>query len=481
MKGNYLGKLSLLVLANLVIKPVWILYFEITIQNRVGLEDYGAYAALFYLSLIFQILLDLGLQTHIVGKVVENPQRLSYLLPGTLVAKAVLGILYLGILMLVGVYMGYDSSWLSLLALLGVAQLGCSLSLYMRSMVTALQQYGMDIILSVLDRVLMIVFCTWLLFWPGAPEFTLERFVYVQIAAYLISALISMGVLLRKSSVEYFRIQKFKHVLMIIRQGIPFAVLILLMAVFMRSDLVILERLMYQSAPEDPGRYKQAERLLDAANNFSGVLLASWLLPLFSKFIVSEDKIRQLAGLVTGLILPLACIVVLYSIFYGEDVMQFCYTGYQQGDGKLLTVFLCAFPFYCLTYIFSTLNTALRLVGVLIRLALLTCIISVVLNLVFVPLYGVWATACIAIITQAVYSLGNVIVYMKRFKVSVFSANVLKAILLLCLIAPLIAVVKQFDTHFLVALIIVVSASVVGMRILGLLKPSDWNLVQQEI
>ena len=47
-------------LANVVVKPLWILGIEVGVQNAVGNQMYGFYAALFSFSYIFNILLDLG-------------------------------------------------------------------------------------------------------------------------------------------------------------------------------------------------------------------------------------------------------------------------------------------------------------------------------------------------------------------------------------------------------------------------------------
>lgn len=480
MKGNYLRKLSLLIATNLVIKPVWILFFEITIQNRVGLEDYGSYAAIFYLSLIFQIVLDLGLQTHNIRKVVENPRRLSYLLPGSLTAKFFLGLIYLVVLLGVGWYLDYELYWLGLLGLLGVAQLACSLSIYMRSMVTALQQYGKDIFLSVLDRLLMIVLCSWLLFWPAAPEFTLERFVWIQVLAYTLSALVSLFMLLRVSSISKFRMQKSRHILAVMRQGLPFAVLILLMSVFMRGDLVILERLVQDTLPEDAGRYKQAERLLDAANNFSGVLLASWLLPLFARYASNRDRIVQIVGLVCRLVLPLSLVAVVFSFFFGEAVMSFCYSAYQHGDGRLLFYFLCAFPFYCITYIFSTLNTALRMLRPLLGFAVLACVVNLTANILLVETYGVWATALIAVGTQVVFSLGNYFAASKRYSIKIAPNSLLKFLVFIGGISVLIASMAALEFDFKFAMLATILLALIGLFLIGFMRVSHWNILQHE-
>ncbi len=50
-----------LLLLNLLVKPFWILGVEVGVQNAVGSEAYGLYFAVFNLSYIFNIVLDLGI------------------------------------------------------------------------------------------------------------------------------------------------------------------------------------------------------------------------------------------------------------------------------------------------------------------------------------------------------------------------------------------------------------------------------------
>ena len=63
MQKKFLSSLLLLLFLNVLIKPLWIFGIDLSVQNRVGAEEYGLYAAIFSFTLIFNIILDLGL-TH---------------------------------------------------------------------------------------------------------------------------------------------------------------------------------------------------------------------------------------------------------------------------------------------------------------------------------------------------------------------------------------------------------------------------------
>src|SRR5690242_7873815 len=61
--SKFYSSLTLLVILNAVIKPLWIFGIDRQVQNEVGLESYGVYFSLFNYSVIFGFLLDWGLTT----------------------------------------------------------------------------------------------------------------------------------------------------------------------------------------------------------------------------------------------------------------------------------------------------------------------------------------------------------------------------------------------------------------------------------
>ena len=61
MARSFLANLALLLVLNLLVKPFYILGIDAGVQDAVGSEVYGGYAALMGLSFLLNILLDLGI------------------------------------------------------------------------------------------------------------------------------------------------------------------------------------------------------------------------------------------------------------------------------------------------------------------------------------------------------------------------------------------------------------------------------------
>ena len=71
-------------LANLIVKPLWLLGVEVGVQNAVGNEMYGFYFAVFNLAYIFNILLDLGITNFNTRNIAQHPQLIGKHLSGIL-------------------------------------------------------------------------------------------------------------------------------------------------------------------------------------------------------------------------------------------------------------------------------------------------------------------------------------------------------------------------------------------------------------
>jgi hypothetical protein len=117
MRRFFAQNLFFLLLVNLWVKPAWIFLIDRNVQNLVGFEVYGRYQALLNLSLIFQILLDLGISNHNSRTLSQFPNMRTRIFPIMLTARLLLGGLYMAVVMSIGAVLGYQQTELWLLLL----------------------------------------------------------------------------------------------------------------------------------------------------------------------------------------------------------------------------------------------------------------------------------------------------------------------------------------------------------------------------
>lgn len=409
MRRFFVQNIFFLVLVNLIVKPLWIFAIDRNVQLTVGDEAYGQYQALLNFSIIFQVLLDFGLQSYNNRSVAQAPHTIKTLFPNILVAKGLLSLAYLSLIAVLGLLLGYRGHAFFLLLLLGVVQVLNSLLLYLRSNVSAMHHFKTDGILSVLDRLMMILICSVLLFKDSlAPHFRIEWFLYAQIVSYAVASLAAFLVCSRFARIDW-RHYELRKVWIICRRSVPYAVLVFLMAIYLRADVSLMERLL-PDGKYQAGVYAAAYRLLDVANNMTGVLFAGMLLPMFGSMLARKEPVQPLVRLTVNLIVPVAITAVVTAFFIGGDIMRLQLEGEARAyHGEVFTVLMLAFPAFCINYIYMTLITAEGSLLQLVKVAASAVALNLGLNLVLMPLYGALGAAATSCVTMYFVAAVNIV------------------------------------------------------------------------
>lgn len=417
MQKKLLSGLFWLLLANLLVKPLWLLGIEVGVQNAVGNEAYGFYFAVFNLSYIFNILLDLGVTNFNTRNIARHPQLIGKHLSGILGIKLCLLGLYVVVTFTVGALLGYGSQEFRLLAWLCVAQALNSLILYLRSNFEGLLLFKWDSLFSVLDRVLMIVICGCLLWGPRLSvfdfHFTVFHFVYAQVAAYTLTALLALVVIGRKTHLRRIRWDR-RFFLVILKKSAPFALLVLLMASYNRLDPILLRRL---ATDADAGIYAGAFRLLDALTMVC-YLVSVPLLPVFSRQ-CREDNGGELTGTLRLVFWPLMLFAVGSAVacsLLAEPLMQLFY---HEGYAPYVPVFrvlIFGLVPIGITYIFGTLLTAGGRLRQLNLLATATLAINIAANLLLIPRLGAVGSAWAALTAQTFMAVAQLLLAVRIYR-----------------------------------------------------------------
>ncbi|MBQ3594521.1 MAG: polysaccharide biosynthesis C-terminal domain-containing protein [Bacteroidales bacterium] len=458
---------------NLLVKPFWILGVDRTVQNIVGDASYGTYLAIFNFSYLFYIILDIGLTNYNSKEIAQNNNLLSKYFVGISQAKIFLSIAYFIIIFVIGLIIGYNTEQMKLLAVVGLNQVLLSFVLYVRSNISALLLFKTDSILSVLDRVLMILICSFLL-WSGIfpkSDFNIYWFVYSQTVSYVITLIIAIYIVLKHTGKLTIKFN-FPFVLMIIKKSLPYALLVLLMSFYNRLEPVLIERIL----PKDisaiqAGIYARAYRLFDAGNNIS-YLFSVILLPLFAAVIKKGEDLQALVKQSFGLMLTMTCIIAIVCIFYSQNLMELLYT-IQDNESietynlritessNILKILMGSFVSISVTYIFGTLLTANGNLKQLNIVAAVGVVINLTLNFIFIPVFEAKGAAmtslCVQFATCAIQFFIAKRIFNLKFGIS-FWISILSFIILLVTTTSLL---KSSDMYWLTSFIISLGLGIV--------------------
>ena len=406
MSKTFISNLILIVFLNLLVKPFFILGIDAEVQNQVGSETYGLYFALLNFSFLFNILLDFGITNYNTKTLAEHPHLAKNQLGSILGLRSILFIVYAVFTLGIGMIIGYQTKDLSLLSVLILNQFFVAVILFMRSNFAGLHRFKLDAVFSVLDRVLLIIICSYLLWFRNSHvPFQIEWFIWSQTAAYGFSAAVALIIGHRTIGKAKVKIKKLFSIV-ILRQAFPYALLILLMMIYNRMDSVMLERIHPDGATQ-AGIYAQGFRLLDAVNMFA-LLFAGLLLPIFARMLSKKESINELIQHAGSLLFVAACIFSVTAYFYATDIIEWRYNEHILASSNSFKILIISFIPVSITYIFGTLLTANGSLKSLNIMALSGLALNFVLNIILIPKHGAagaaWATLCTQIFT-AIFQL----------------------------------------------------------------------------
>lgn len=448
LKRKFITNLILLIFLNLLIKPFWIFGIDRTVQNLVGDQSYGLYFALFNFSMLLNILLDVGITNYNNRNIAQHNYLLPKHLSNIVGLKFMLAIVYAIFSLGIALIVGYNKIQFHLLFFLIFNQFLISFTLYLRSNISALHLFRTDSFISVLDRSIMIVICSILLFSSFFKQFfTIEWFVYAQTTGYLLTAIITFIIVLTKSGRIKIRFD-FKFFIVFLRKSYPYALLILLMSFYNRIDSVMLERLLPDPlGKEQAGIYAQAFRLLDAVSMF-GVLFGGLLLPIFARMIKQKEVVGPMVQLSYTLLIVPAIIIAVSSIYYNEQIMDVLYHSNTHHSSAILGILMTGFIGIASTYIFGTLLTANGSMKQLNIMAFFGMVLNITLNLILIPRYQAFGSAYASLITQLSTAAAQIILAMVIFKLKPGARFIIQLVLFVGVVVTLGTISKNFENWF---------------------------------
>lgn len=444
----------MLVAANLLIKPFWILGVDLQVQNVVGAETYGLFYAVFNFSFLFHILLDIGINQFNNREIAQSPEKLSDFFGNLLFLKLLLSFIYLLVTFSIASQIGFGAFQMKLLAFLAINQVFYSGILFARSNFTALHWFKWDIFFSILDRLLAIVICVLLIYTTFfAEEFKIEHFVYAQTFALGVSAVSSLFVLLLKANVTW---PTFNYVALksLLKQSFPYALAVLLMSIYMRVDAIMIERILPETGQLEAGIYAAAYRLLDAANMIP-FLFASILIPVTARFLKEKKAFQPLMNASLNFLLCISILTAIVVYFFGKDILKLLYV--ESTDYWFYTFILLfvVFNFTCINYIFSGFLTAAGKLIYISKVGVVALIINVTLNYFLILKYGAAGAALATLITQVVIAIGNISYTVLNWDIQYPLKNAFKLLFYALILTALAHFIPQFIDFWIYNLFII--------------------------
>ena len=428
MQRIFFSNLILMVLLNLLVKPIALFGIDATVQNRVGPENYGLYFSLLNLSVLFNILLDLGINNFTTKNLAQNPEKIKKYFRKVFSFRLVLFSIYSVFTFSLAFFLGYSGKPIYLLSFLMLNQFLVLSIAYLRSHFAGFHFFKTDAFISVLDRFLLIILGGVWLFSAYAPaQVKIEEFIWIQTFCYASTLIVGLSLLLKHLERPYLQ-WDFGFGVSLVKKSWPYALLIVLMILYTRIDGVMLERI-HPNGAYEAGVYAQGFRLLDALFMF-GMIFAGLLFPIFSRQLKTSvpvvlDLVKTSANLLLGGIV----IIVFVTVFNSSLILGWIYNDVKDAIGPFQFLMLGFFPIG-MNFIFGTLLTANGNLKILNSISAVGIIANISINIVLIPEHGALGAAIATFATQGVTAIAQFLYCIHKFKIPKKPTGILKFLLL---------------------------------------------------
>ena len=272
-----------------------------------------------------------------------------------------------------------------------------------------------DAVISVLDRVLMIIIIGAVL-WSNVTgiDLSIRFFVYAQTASYALAAVIAFIALQLKApglklSLD---VSLFKKIL---KLSYPFALLGILMMIYNRIDGIMIERLLGTEGQHEAGIYAASFRLLDVLN-MVGFAFASLLLPVYSRMLKQKEDYLPLLKLSYKSILFIAVSVACISFVFRHEIMGFLYPESDTYWAGIFGWLMISFTGIGTMYIYGSLLTANGNLRQLNYIGLGGVLLNVGLNYFLIMEYRAMGAVIATVATQLLVAAMHLLAAFRAFQ-----------------------------------------------------------------
>ncbi len=411
-QNKVFSNIVLVIFLNLIVKPFWVFFIDRVVQVQNGNATYGLYGKYLSLSIVFSILLDLGLSSYNQIQVAKNVDKVKSDFAQYWNAKILLSLLYLVIMHLLFWLIGSPVDEYGIFLTVCFIQVFTSLALYVRSSVSGMHLFRYDAWLSVVDKFFVLVVATTMIY--GLHQ-KIEITTYASLQALGFFLVVALGVAVLGTRKLLFSRFDWLAIRRALSKSAPYAVVIFSMSIYSRFDFFLLERYASKGA-QSAGEYMAAYRFVDIITSI-GFLFANILLSVFARNIAQKKNSTKTINFYVVLFVGVGFLLASFLHFYSFEVCDMLYEEGVISSSRSLSILVWSIPAIFITNIFSAYITAAQDIRMLIIISVSTAILYLILTIILIPIWGIMATTWASTLTYWMLALVYVFYCFRKFGV----------------------------------------------------------------
>ena len=367
-------------MASQIITSVLAFIWTILIARYLGVSDYGIFGYALSMSMMFSILSDFGISTHIIRSVAVDNSIVSKYLGNAVPLKFILSILYIVVVFII-LSISHQNVIVIYVTLLFCIE--CAIKNFVGLLSGLFQAYEKGKYPAIANT-LLAVFTLIFILMVIVFNLGLNGITWAYIMSNTVSLLYIVYALRNFMTIPKFSFDR-QFWIKLLNWGTPFAITGIFYTVYYSIDVVMIEQMVSDYAT---GIYNATYKLIDVLTLFYSIYTAV-IFPIMSKqfknqkslLVASFEKSTKYLSMVT---IPLA----IGCLFYSKDIIHFIY-GSQYGDASyVLDILIWTVCFLFINGAASNELNASHKEYSVTKIYIVAAFFNVALNLFLIPNYS---------------------------------------------------------------------------------------------
>ncbi len=384
------------------------LFVGVYVARYLGPSRYGLLSYSVSFVIIFSAITTLGLDNIVVRDLVKNERERDELLGTTFTLKLAGSILLLGVL---AVRFTTNDSFTNLLifiiALSVIFQSFNVITFYFQSKVLSKYAVYAQVISGISAAIIKLLFIHF--------KMGLEYFAAIMIAENIILAIGLVSIYIKQKLSIFNWKPKFSLAKRLLRDSWPLILSGIAVSIYMRIDQIMIKNML---STEAVGNYAVAVKLSSAWYFIPMVITSSLFPAIINAKKISEElyykRLQKLYDLMTWLAIGIALPIA----FLANDIIKFLFGAQYCNAGSVLRIHIWAGLFVFLGVASSQYLIAENYTRISFFRTFLGAIVNIVLNIIFIPKYGINGAAFATLISYFI-SVFSIVLIPKTYKNSI--------------------------------------------------------------
>ena len=364
---------------------VLLLILLIVAGRVLGEEDYGKFAFALALATIFEAFIDFGLKEVTTRAVARDRSVAPKFVANTLSLKLALAVGTMAVLVIAARALRSEADVRTACYLLGTSSVLRSYLLTARHVLVGLERFGLESIVVVTDRLLLLTL--------GITALALGYGLLGLTATFVLARLLATAVAYMLVIKQVGRVGPtfdvgFWYDLQL--RALPIGAFVIVLYLYSYIDMIMLGVL---RTDDETGLYSAAYRLYEGLSNIPAVLQIVLTPRLAREFVASRTRHTSLsrAGVAAALLLALPVAAGAFvlarpavTLLFGSD--------YGRSTG-VLQILVSGFVFVFPLFVLHTVAISVGAERWLLRTAVIGCIANIAMNAILIPRHGMYGAA----------------------------------------------------------------------------------------